>query len=116
MSSERPINVGEVWFVNFPLEEDSTKTLPRPAIVLDVETLEVLSVKVTKTEPRDNDDYDMPIVYWQEAKLRFKSTARVAKTIKINKSLFIHKIGDIHPDDLVNVQQMFIEYINSISE
>jgi len=43
------INPGEVWFVNFPLEEDSATFLSRPVVVLDVDTLEVLSVKVTKT-------------------------------------------------------------------
>lgn len=26
---------GEVWFVEFPLEEDSSKNLNRPVVVLD---------------------------------------------------------------------------------
>ncbi|MCR4442762.1 MAG: hypothetical protein QHH10_10575 [Peptococcaceae bacterium] len=56
------------------VEEKPDEYLPRPVIVLNVEPLEVLSVKVTKTEPRDNDEYDIPIVYRQEANLRFKST------------------------------------------
>lgn len=47
------MNVGEVWFVNFPFEEDSTKYLPRPAIILDIDTILVLAVKVTKHEPRN---------------------------------------------------------------
>jgi mRNA-degrading endonuclease toxin of MazEF toxin-antitoxin module len=108
------INIGEVWFVHFPLEEDSTQFLPRPVVVLDVETLEVLSVKVTKTEPRNYDEYDTPIVYWQEAKLRFKSTARVAKTIYLPKSMFQHKIGDLHPDDLSEIQTIFQRFIENI--
>lgn len=41
---------GDVWLVNFPLEEDPTQFLPRPVVVINVETLEVLSVKVTKTD------------------------------------------------------------------
>jgi mRNA-degrading endonuclease toxin of MazEF toxin-antitoxin module len=109
------ILAGDVWLVNFPLEEDSTQFLPRPVVVLNVETLEVLSVKVTKTDPRDYDDYDIPIVYWQEANLRFKSTARVSKTIYINISQFKHKIGTLHQDDLILIQNLFIAFIQSQS-
>jgi hypothetical protein len=43
--NDKIIVAGEVWFVNFPLEEDSNKFLRRPVVVLNVETLEVLSVK-----------------------------------------------------------------------
>ena len=104
---------GDVWLVNFPLEEKPTEFLSRPAIVINVEKLEVLSVKITKTEPRDEDQYDMPIVYWQEANLKLKSTARISKTVYINKSQFIHPIGTLHKDDLIEVQKLFIEFINN---
>lgn len=106
---------GDVWLVNFPLEEDPSQFLSRPVIVLNVETLEVLSVKVTKTEPRTEDVYDVPIVYWQEASLKFKSTARISKTMYINKSQFIHQIGTLHPEDFLTVQNLFIEFIKSKS-
>ena len=42
------MNKGEVWFVEFPLEEDPGKFLNRPVIVLDENLLGVLSVKITK--------------------------------------------------------------------
>jgi hypothetical protein len=110
------LNVGEVWLVNFPLEENPETYLRRPVIVLgDEEEPEVLSVKVTKTEPREDDEFDTPIVYWKEASLRFKSTARISKTIHLPRSQFIHKIGDLHPEDLTKVQSLFIKYINSLS-
>ncbi len=38
------MNRGEVWFVEFPLEEDPIKTLNRPVVVLDENLLGVLSV------------------------------------------------------------------------
>ena len=41
-------NKGEVWFVEFPLEEDNSQTINRPVIVLDENILGVLSVKITK--------------------------------------------------------------------
>ena len=39
------MNKGEVWFVEFPLEEDESKSINRPVIVLDENILGVLSVK-----------------------------------------------------------------------
>lgn len=107
------ISVGEIWFVNFPLEEDEKLFISRPVIVLNVEPLQVLSVKVTKTKPRSNDEYDIPIVYWNEANLRFKSTARVSKTIYINKNQFHYKIGTLLKDDWIMIQNAFMEYINN---
>lgn len=104
------VNQGEVWYVNFPLEEDITKTIIRPVVVIDEHGYKVLSVKVTKHEPRKNDNYDTPIVYWQQAKLRLKSTARVAKTLLLDKSMFIRKIGDLHPDDLREIQNKLMQW------
>lgn len=37
------MNKGEVWFVEFPLEEDESKSINRPVIVLDENILGVLS-------------------------------------------------------------------------
>ena len=105
------ISSGDVWFVHFPLEADPSQFLPRPVIVLDEENLQVLAVKVTKTEPRDNDIYDTPIVYWQHANLRFKSTARVSKTLYIPKSLFKFKIGELHPDDFSTILMVFEKFL-----
>jgi hypothetical protein len=86
-------NREEVWFVEFPLEEDNSQTINRPVIVLDENTLGVLSVKITKHAPRQEDPYDVPILYWQEANLRLSSTARVSKVILLAPDSFIFKIG-----------------------
>ena len=53
------INQREIWFVKFPLEEDSSKILQRPVVVISVsdDKMKILSVKVTKHEARDWDDY-----------------------------------------------------------
>ena len=42
------LNKGEVWFVEFPLEENPNRILNRPVVVLDENLLGVLSVKITK--------------------------------------------------------------------
>ena len=49
------MNKGEVWFVEFPLEEDPSRILNRPVVVLDENLLGVLSVKITKHKVRKED-------------------------------------------------------------
>lgn len=105
------ISAGELWFVQFPLEEDPSQFLLRPVIVLNEETLQVLSVKVTKSAPRENDPYDIPILHWEFANLRFQSTARVSKTLYLPKTYFKRKIGDLHREDFINILDMFKKYI-----
>jgi mRNA-degrading endonuclease toxin of MazEF toxin-antitoxin module len=113
MNQETEILIGEVWFAKFPLEENSTKYLDRPVIVLNVEPIEVLSVKITKSKPRVNDVYDTILVYWQHANLRMQCTARISKTIYLPKSMFRRKIGVLHPSDFEEIKQMFMKYISS---
>ena len=103
---------GEVWFVEFPLEEDNNQIINRPVIVLDENILGVLSVKITKHLPRLEDPYDTPILYWKEANLRLASTARVSKIILLPQDNFIFKIGDLHEDDLQRIEQVYQRYLN----
>jgi mRNA-degrading endonuclease toxin of MazEF toxin-antitoxin module len=105
-------NRGEVWFVEFPLEEDNSQTINRPVIVLDENILGVLSVKITKHTPRKEDPYDVPILYWQDANLRLSSTARVSKVILLTPDSFIFKIGELHQDDLERIEQMYEKYLS----
>lgn len=102
----------DVWFAKFPLEEDNSQYFSRPVIILNSDRLEVLVIKVTKTAPRTNDKYDIPIMYWQYANLRFKSTARVAKAILLSSSQLEFKIGTLHPSDFANIEEAFIQFIS----
>ena len=104
-------NKGEVWFVEFPLEEDNSRIINRPVVVLDENTLGVLSVKITKHLPRKEDPYDIPILYWQEANLRLASTARVSKVYLLPQDNFIFKIGNLHEDDLKQIEEMYQKYL-----
>ena len=80
------MNKGEVWFVEFPLEEDESKSINRPVIVLDENILGVLS-------------------------LRLASTARVSKVTLLTKDSFIFKIGNLHPDDLSRIEDMYRKFL-----
>ena len=105
------MNKGEVWFVEFPLEEDPSRILNRPVIVLDENLLGVLSVKITKHKVRKEDPYDTPIIYWQEASLRLASTARVSKVTLHTKESLILKIGDLHKDNIKRIKKMLIKFL-----
>lgn len=105
------MNKGEVWFVEFPLEEDPNRILNRPVVVLDENILGVLSVKITKHKVRTEDPYDLPIIYWEDANLRLASTARVSKVTLLSKDSFIFKIGDLHNDDLRRIEEMYKKFL-----
>jgi hypothetical protein len=106
-------NKGEVWFVEFPIEEKPSEILNRPVVVLDENKLGVLSVKVTKHKVRAEDPYDTPILYWKQAHLRFASTARVSKVINLKPEAFLMKLGDLHPDDLQNIEQLYMDFVDN---
>lgn len=101
------MNRGEVWFVEFPVEEIAGKTTNRPVVVLDEYLLEVLSVKITKHKPRKDDLYDIPILYWEEAGLRLASTARVSKTRMLIKDNFLYQLGKLCEYDLNRIETLY---------
>lgn len=103
---------GEVWFVEFPMEEDESKIINRPVVILDENILGVLSVKITKHAPRKEDPYDTPIIYWEEANLRLASTARVSKVMLLSKDSFIFKIGDLVLEDLNRIEKVYQEFLH----
>ena len=87
-------NKGEVWFAKFQFEEIEGFKY-RPVVVLD----------------DGNFDTDVPILYWQEAKLKFESFARIDKYLLLDDTDFSFKIGDLHQDDLNLIETKFMEYI-----
>lgn len=109
------MRVWEIWFAEFPYEEDALIVKSRPVVILNVEPLEVLSVKVTSQDIRDNDKYDTPIIHWQEAGLNKPSVARISKTMLLDKHKFKHKIGTLHNDDKVSILIKYTEYLKEIN-
>jgi mRNA-degrading endonuclease toxin of MazEF toxin-antitoxin module len=102
-------NLGDIYFAEFPLEEDKSQYLNRPIIIVVAELPELVVIKVTKTAPRANDKFDVPIIKYQEAGLKFPSTARVSKVITLNEKQIIRRIGSLHPDDLEAITEKLIE-------
>jgi hypothetical protein len=101
---------GDIFFAHFPLEEDNSKFIVRPVIIVIAEDPELVVIKITKAAPRANDPYDVPITHYKESGLKFPSTARVSKVITINPSQLLFKIGKLHSDDLKIVIKKLIEF------
>jgi mRNA-degrading endonuclease toxin of MazEF toxin-antitoxin module len=104
------IDLGDIYFAHFPLEEDNSKYLDRPVIIVIEDNPELVVIKITKTAPRANDPFDVPIVHFKESGLRYPSTARVSKIITIDRSQLLFKIGRLHSDDLKLVLEKLIEF------
>ncbi|MFA9465601.1 MAG: type II toxin-antitoxin system PemK/MazF family toxin [Velocimicrobium sp.] len=108
------INQWDLWFADFPFE-DSNQSKDRPVIVLNVDPLEVLSVKITTHNVRDMDTYDTPITKWREAGLKQESIARISKTTNLTQDKFRRKIGVLHNDDTMEIMKKYVEFINEIN-
>ena len=110
------MNQWEVWYARFPFEEDASIIKERPVIILNVETLQCLSVKVTSHQIRNNDEFDTPITNWKEAGLTKPSVARISKTMNLTKDKFTRKKGILHKDDRTIIMQRFADFVNSRSD
>lgn len=105
------MNLWEVWYADFPYEDDASKSSDRPVIVLSIVPLCILSVKVTKHPKRDSDEFDTEIVDWQQAGLAYPSVARLSKTITLDPSKFRRKIGELSDDDKTRIANAYINYL-----
>ena len=105
------LNQWDIWFAEFPFE-DTSELKDRPVIILSIEPLKVLSIKVTSSGPRTEDKFDIPITKWQDAGLKNASTARIAKTIRLDVDKFRRKLGTLHMDDREKILNTFSLYIS----
>ena len=80
---------------------------------MDENILGVLSVKITKHQPRATDPYDIPILYWEEAGLRLASTARVSKVMLLSKDSFIFQIGNLCEEDIERIEASYKDFIEN---
>lgn len=104
----------EVWFANFPFEEDENQSKERPVIVLEVddETCKVLSMKVTSSAPHS--EFEIELFDWEKIPLNHKSTADASSVKFVLKSDFRRRIGRLSDDDWNNITDLYICYLKSI--
>lgn len=86
MTSRIPIP-GEVWYATLPKEENPNDLMTnRPCIIVDqTDAEEFIVIKVTSHNPRNNDPYDVRLVYWGQCGLKKPSTARCSKLIILQR-------------------------------
>ena len=104
----------EVWFAEFPFDEDENQSKERPVIVLDVdgENCKVLSMKITSSKPRD--EFEIELFDWNKIPLHHKSTAVASAVKSILKNKFRRKLGRLSDDDWDNVTDLYYRYLKSI--
>ncbi|HGH7177579.1 TPA: type II toxin-antitoxin system PemK/MazF family toxin [Bacillus wiedmannii] len=104
---------GEVWYSFFPKDEDKTQTMERPCVIVCDAGDEVVAIKLTKKDPRDEDAFDVPIIKWEEAGLKYPSTARVSKYEFVKKAQILNRKGKLDPADESRVAVSLQRYIDS---
>lgn len=100
----------EVWFADFPFEDDAGRSKDRPVIILSINPLTIATVKVTSQSKRTEDPYDVEIKFWKEAKFEKPSVARVSKQQILSKALFRRCVGRLHPQDALNIMNTAIRF------
>ena len=104
----------EVWYAEFPFEENANISKDRPVIVMDVddENCAVFSMKVTSRAPRG--EFEIEIFDWADIPLNHRSTADASKVIEIRKDKFRRKAGLLSDNDWQNVKDLHASYLKSI--
>lgn len=111
----------EVWFVDYPYEDNPDLSKVRPVVVLDVieDNLEVLSVKVTSKPPRTDNDvldfYEVPLFDWQKANLSKPSVARISKITLVQRDAFLERIGIVSEKDWNNIKKKARQFFKELS-
>lgn len=101
-------NVGEVWWIHFPFD-DSKELKRRPAIVIDDETIAILTMYVT-SKNKDNSPYSIALKDWDSTGLSKPSWARIDKIVSISEWYMDTKAGELSERDRTMIFQLVAEY------
>lgn len=103
-------NRWEIWFAKVKFEDDPSKIKNRPVLVVDQQHAYIVSIKITTHDPRPEFWGELRINKWHEAGLDKPSVLRLSQKLPLIESDFIHKIGRLHPVDIINVQRLLEEH------
>ena len=96
----------EIWLAKVKFEDDLSRIKNRPVLVVAPGQQYILSFKITSHQPRANYCDEYAIIKWSEAGLNKASTVRCSKRLNLIQTDFIHKIGRLHPVDILNIQNL----------
>ncbi len=91
----------EVWWAEVYFEDHPEEAKRRPVLVLENQTCIVLSLKITSHPPRmDSFRGEYALQKWHYAGLTKPSTVRISKLLRLQRSDFVDKVGELHPIDI----------------
>jgi len=91
----------DVWLATVAYE-DRSESSNRPVLILDYQNNSILAIKMTKTLPRDNNEYRL--LDWQAAGLSMPTTVRTHKLLNLRDSDMMRKIGTLSVHDILAMQ------------
>lgn len=91
------INTWDIWLAKVEFE-DVQDIKVRPVVVIKEDIVYVLSIKLTTHEPRYSFSGEYRLQFWKESGLKCQTTARLTKTLRIDKNNFIKKNRSFTPD------------------
>lgn len=100
---------GEIILIPFPFTDLSGSKL-RPAVVLGIEKADVLVCFITSQISKD---YQPNLLIQPNTTngLKKKSLIKVSKLATINKSLIIGVLGELSPNEIVEINQALIHFL-----
>ena len=96
----------EVWLASVRFEDQPDRSKKRPVVVTSAGEVVVLALKVTSHSPRPVWG-EYALTEWQFAGLSKPSTVRVGKPLRLDMEDMIHRIGSLHPLDILAIQSIF---------
>ena len=92
----------DIFLANVKYEEESVWKV-RPVIVFGENEYYVMSFYSTSQKKGFEDEYE--IIEWEAAQLDRKTYARINKMLEIHKTNLLHRIGRLHPIDILGIQE-----------
>ncbi len=101
------MNRYEIWYANVRFE-DSPDIKERPVLIINDLAYLVIAYKMTGTYREG--DREVPVKYWQEAGLSKPTYIRISKTLRLEKTDLIKKIGDLDERDRLRLELRISSY------
>lgn len=99
---------GELWVADIPYTDHSTSK-KRPVLVLWIDAADAVVAAVTTAAPRSATD--VLLHDWQASGLRAASTVRLARLDCLERSLLIHRLGQLSSGDAQQLRSVWSQHV-----
>jgi mRNA interferase MazF len=102
------IKGGEFWIAAIPFTS-GTSSKKRPVLILWVDGDDIVLAAVTSAKPRTQTD--VLLNDWAGSGLRVASTVRLSRLDCLEKTLLIHKLGQLSEEDASNLREVWKNHV-----